>query len=251
MRRLAALALCAALLIPTARAVDLSLDGAALSLPGATTEGWTTLVPLRAAAAALDPTAAVTWEDGQAVVRTRGAVLTAVPGEDHLTVNGVELPGPVRAIGGRTFVPIRPLSAVLGAEVTWSPETGVALSTAQSEDLYWLSRIINAESRGEPFSGQIAVGNVVLNRAASADFPSTIHGVIFDDRWGGQFEPVRNGTVYLEPEPSCVLAARLCLAGASTAGESLYFLAPALTSNHWTMENRDYVTTIGAHWFYR
>ena len=43
------------------------------------------------------------------------------------------------------------------------------------------------------------MGNVVLNRVASPDFPDTIYGVIFDDRWGGQFEPVRNGTVYQEP----------------------------------------------------
>ena len=31
----------------------------------------------------------------------------------------------------------------------------------------------------------------------------------------------------------------------------LYFLAPHLTDNHWTMENRTYITTIGAHWFYK
>ncbi|MFR3921270.1 MAG: cell wall hydrolase [Dysosmobacter welbionis] len=39
-------------------------------------------------------------------------------------------------------------------------------------DLYWLSRIISAESRGENMTGQIAVGNVVLNRVAAKEFPT-------------------------------------------------------------------------------
>ena len=95
------------------------------------------------------------------------------------------------------------------------------------------------------------MGNVVLNRVRSTEFPDTIYGVIFDDRWGGQFEPVRNGTVYHTPTEESVRAAVACLNGEHTVGDSLYFLAPALTDNHWTMENRDYVTTIGAHWFYR
>lgn len=47
-------------------------------------------------------------------------------------------------------------------------------------DLYWLSRIISAESRGESLKGQIAVGNVVLNRVEEDDFPDTIPAVIFD-----------------------------------------------------------------------
>ncbi len=119
------------------------------------------------------------------------------------------------------------------------------------EDLYWLSRIISAESRGEPLKGKLAVGTVVLNRVASSQFPNTIYDVIFDKRWGGQFEPVRNGTVYQDPTPESVQAAKLCLQGAREAGDSLYFLAPALTNNHWIMENRSYVTTIGCHWFYR
>ena len=110
---------------------------------------------------------------------------------------------------------------------------------------------ISAESRGEALLGQIAVGNVVLNRAASADFPNTIYSVIFDSRWGGQFEPVRNGTIYDAPAPSSIVAAKLCLEGANAVGDSLYFLAPALTSNHWAMNQRTYVTTIGCHWFYR
>ena len=148
----------------------------------------------------------------------------------------------------------------MGASVYWDRATGAvsvtggtagAVPEADSGELYWLSRIISAESRGEPLEGQIAVGNVVLNRVASPDFPDTVYGVIFDDRWGGQFAPVRNGTIYHEPSARSVEAARLCLSGVNVAGESLYFLAPALATNHWIMENRTHVVTIGSHWFYR
>lgn len=73
--------------------------------------------------------------------------------------------------------------------------------------------------------------------------------MIFDDRWGGQFTPVRNGTIYQEPTEQSIQAAKLCLEGVNVAKDSLYFLAPALTNNHWIMENRTHVMTIGAHWF--
>ena len=92
---------------------------------------------------------------------------------------------------------------------------------------------------------------MVLNRVAHSEFPNTIYGVIFDSRWGGQFEPVRNGTIYHTPTEESVTAAKLVLEGADVAGESLYFLAPTLTNNHWIMENRDYIMTIGVHWFYK
>ena len=119
-----------------------------------------------------------------------------------------------------------------------------------SDELYWLSRIISAESRGEPLEGKIAVGNVVLNRVKSSEFPDTIKEVIFDDRWGGQFEPVRNGTIYQTPTDESILAAKLCLNGANVIGDSLYFLAPALAQNFWIVENREYIATIGCHDFY-
>ena len=64
-------------------------------------------------------------------------------------------------------------------------------------ELYWLSRIICAESGAESMSGQIAVGNVILNRVRSGSFPNTVEGVIFDRKDAVQFEPVSNGRVYL------------------------------------------------------
>lgn len=157
----------------------------------------------------------------------------------------------------RTYVPLRSMANLLGAQVNFSGwDSPVTVREIESsdwteEDLYWLSRIISAESKGESLAGQIAVGNVICNRVAAAEFPNTIQGVIFDRKNGVQFEPVSNQTIYAEPTAQSVLAARLVLAGVDTAGESLYFFNPSLSKGTWVRANRPYYTTIGCHMFYR
>ncbi|MDE6107408.1 MAG: cell wall hydrolase [Oscillospiraceae bacterium] len=260
-RILSAFLLCLMALPLSARAVQLTLDGQPLNTGDAPIYDNATYVPLRAVVEALRPQAQVSWEGGQAVVLWEEQTLTARPGEAFLLCNGLPIPLglPVRLEEGRTLVPVRPLCELFDVQVVWHADIRVvSLHTSEAaaysaEDLYWLSRIISAESRGEPWEGKLAVGHVVLNRVSHPEFPDTIYDVIFDERWGGQFEPVRNGTVYLDPTDESVRAAVACLCGSAEnpVGDSLYFLAPALTDNHWTMENRDYVTTIGAHWFYR
>ena len=119
------------------------------------------------------------------------------------------------------------------------------------EDLYWLSRVISAESQGESLYGQIAVGNVVLNRVASPEFPGTIRSVVFDTKNAVQFEPISNGTIYLAPTEKSILAARLVLNGTRCVDDCLYFFSPALSEGTWIRENREYFATIGCHRFYR
>ena len=90
----------------------------------------------------------------------------------------------------------------LGCQVEWDPYLRGATVTSpgaayDAGELYWLSRIICAESGAESMSGQIAVGNVILNRVRSGSFPNTVEGVIFDRKDAVQFEPVSNGRVYL------------------------------------------------------
>ena len=224
--------------------------------------GGTTYVGLRTVAGLLAPEAQVSWEDEVAWVRGDSLCLRARPGDTWLTINdrALYIPGGVLLENGRTLVPIRVLAEALGGAVDWSPEEGVTLTVGSGrpnppaytqDELDWMSRIISAESRGEPLLGKLAVGTVVLNRVASSEFPDSIYDVIFDTKWGIQFQPVANGTVYNEPTAESVLAAKLVLDGARVAGDSLYFLAPDLTDNHWTMENREFVVTIGCHWFYR
>jgi N-acetylmuramoyl-L-alanine amidase len=221
----------------------------------------TSYVPLRAVTNLLCPAAAVSWENGTAVIRKADLTVTARPGDCYLQANGRMLYAPdgIKLVEGTTLVPVRVLAKALGASVDWHPQTqSVSVTggsgTIESGDsyydgdcVYWLARIINAESESEPLAGKIAVGNVVLNRVASAGFPDTIYGVIFD---GGQFTPVKNGTIYNTPTEESILAAKLCLDGASTAGGSLFFLNPAASSNLWVTHNRAFVTTIGHHAFY-
>ena len=224
-------------------------------------ENGTTYVPLRAAAQHLGDVE-VSWADGAARVESAVLSLTARPGALWLEANGryFYTPGGVRAENGITMVPARALASAMGAQAAWDGDTqtveltsggGVPSEPAYSqEDLYWLSRIISAESQGESLEGKLAVGTVVLNRVASEEFPNTIYDVIFDRKWGVQFTPVANGAIYWEPTEESVAAAKLVLDGARAAGNSLYFLNPDQTSDRWAPNNRPYVTTIGCHWFY-
>ena len=119
-----------------------------------------------------------------------------------------------------------------------------------SDDLYWLSHIIYAEAGGESLRGQIAVGNVVLNRKASRSYPNTVYGVIFDRKGGVQFTPVANGMIYKTPSETSVIAAKICLEGYTVSVQALYFMNPRLATSNWIAQNCTYLFTIGNHSFY-
>lgn len=249
-----------ALTVSSAAALTVRVDGTDLTA-GAIIEDGTTYVPLRSAAQRLGEVT-VSWNGAAAQVEGAGLTLTARPGTPWIEANGrcFYAPGGVRLEGGTTMVPVRALAAAMGAEVVWDEAARTVDLTSgggvpgqpsyTQEDLYWLSRIISAESQGEPLLGKLAVGTVVLNRVASPEFPDTIYDVIFDRKWGVQFTPVANGAIYWEPTQESVTAAKLVLEGARAAGNSLYFQNPDLTSDRWAANNRPYVTTIGCHWFY-
>ena len=112
-------------------------------------------------------------------------------------------------------------------------------------DLDLLARIISAESKGEPYEGQIAVGAVILNRIRHPSFPNTLAGVIYQ---GGAFESVSNGEFNKAAQESCIRAAREALAGNDPTGGAIYFYNPDKTTNKW-MRSRPVVLTIGGHVF--
>ena len=96
-------------------------------------------------------------------------------------------------------------------------------------DTYLLAQLINAEAKGEPFEGQVAVGAVVLNRVFDPDFPKTIRDVIFQydgDTDTYQFEPVENGAINDQPCSSAIRAAQAALSGWDPTGGALYFYNP-------------------------
>jgi len=124
--------------------------------------------------------------------------------------------------------------------------------TFSSDDLFWLARIIEAEASGEPYNGKVAVGNVVLNRVSSSDFPNTIYGVIFDyHEHIPQFSPVAEGTIYNNPSQESIQAARDALNGTRPVGSSTYFFNPDKAAGTWIVQNKTYVMRIGGHTFYR
>lgn len=220
----------------------------------------TTYVALRSAGAALAPEARISWEGGQAVLRSGTARLTARPGAQYVETAGEPLyvPYGVLARDGRVFLPVRVLAAALGAGVTWDPSSAAVTVTAgggeaapatgySEEDLYWLSRIIYCESGNQSLEGKIAVGNVVLNRVVSPQFPNTVYSVIFQRN---QFTPASNGRIQRTPPADCVVAAKLAMEGVNTAGNALYFINPSISSSSWFRRNCTYVATIGAHAFF-
>ena len=162
---------------------------------------------------------------------------------------------------GAMYCPISTLSAAIGMQYELS-ETGAAnikgratpIAHAQSyyreDEVYWLSRIINAESKGESLLGQIAVGNVVLNRVKSNQYPNTIWSVIFDRKYGVQFSPVLDGSIYSEPSYTSILAAKICLEGFRISNNALFFLYPHASTSSWIPANRQYEFSIGKHDFY-
>jgi N-acetylmuramoyl-L-alanine amidase len=163
---------------------------------------------------------------------------------------------------GRMYVPVRSIARALSLGVEWFADRRVKLSgsvspiesaekTYKYDEVYWLSRIISAESQGEPLLGQIAVGNVVLNRVKHKDFPNTIYGVIFDRVGGVQFSPVINGSIYREPTYQSIIAARICLDGFTLSDDIIFFLRPEKSTSAWIPKNRPYAFTVENHWFFK
>lgn len=255
-------AFCAALLLTgalsaTAQAAppSVTVDGTAYSGPVFVQQN-TTYIPLRNF---LSPMGwSVSWDSDSSTALAQKAERTVVvdPARKTVTADGAVFEIAAEVHSERLYLPLRGLCDALGYAVHWDSEgytaavgSGKAADWTE-EDLYWLSRIICAEAGGESMTGQIAVGNVVLNRVASPEFPNSIHAVIFDRKYAVQFEPVSNGTVYQSPTETSVEAAKLALLGVNTAGGSLYFFNPSLSAGTWIANHRDYLKTIGCHRFY-
>lgn len=121
-----------------------------------------------------------------------------------------------------------------------------------SGDTYWLARIIHAEASGEPYTGKVAVGNVILNRVKSNEFPNTIYNVIFEYYMGiPQFSPVADGSIYNTPSSESIRAAEDALNGVRPVGDATYFFNPSKAAGTWIVRNKQYVGRIGDHAFYR
>ena len=249
-----------------AMAVDLYKDGRQILKGQVADIGGTVYVPVQRFADLFGTFNTVYTEATEQVVITgTNLSITVKVGDPYITVNErIFYTGKkVISLGGWIFVPLTSMCKALNATVnirsgyydafiTSGDVTKVKWASEyyNSTDLYWLSRIISAEARGEPFAGQIAVGNVVLNRMRNSQFPNTVKGVIFDTKYGVQFSPVSSGTIYNTPTTSAVMAAKICLEGYSLSTSMIYFYNPAIATSSWIGRTRPYIMTIGNHKFY-
>lgn len=208
----------------------------------------------------------VSWNNytRSAHVTTDSLTLTAPANQYYIDANGRILWCAYGnfTLNGTMYVPLIQLAHALGFNYRYSPEDHTTYLTRvrssiisgdefyDQNDLYWLSKIIHAESQGEPFIGKIAVGNVVLNRVDSSEFPDTIYGVIFDRKNGVQFSPTADGAINQTAGAESILAAKLCLENTRLSNDILYFLNQKLATNFWIVYNCDYVVSIGGHDFY-
>ena len=108
--------------------------------------------------------------------------------------------------------------------------TGGGAGGLSNSDLTLLARCVYGESRGEPYTGQVAVAAVVLNRVRSSKFPNTIYGVIYQS---GAFTAVSDGQINLTPNESAYNAARDAANGWDPTGGCLYYYNPATATSSW------------------
>ncbi len=171
-------------------------------------------------------------------------------------------------IGGQIYLPVEVLAKIFGFTYSIQEDEQPRLELEsggidiirggenyyeinfKSEDIFWLSRIIRAEAQTEPLACMIGVGNVVYNRVAYEEYPDSVFDVIFDEKYGQQFEPVGNGSVFQDPTPESTIATYLVLEGYNTVGDSMYFLNPYLADDTWFRTALTYCCTWGRTDFY-
>ena len=199
-------------------------------------------------------------------VTVDGADITATYGATYYTANGrcFYAPDGVYALDGEVVLPLADLEKIFGVTAAFSADnTSLRVDASEqallesgesyygARDVYWLSHIINAEAGNQPMDGQIAVGNVVLNRVADERFPNSVKEVVFDRRGGvAQFSPTADGRISLTPDEDAELAAKLAFEGYAPVGESLYFINPSACNASWFNSRLTYTATIGDHVFY-
>ena len=112
-------------------------------------------------------------------------------------------------------------------------------------DVYLLARTIYAEGRGEPYTGQVAIGAVIMNRIRSKSFPNTVSGVVYQKN---AFTAVSDGQINLTPNDTAMKAARDAINGWDPSGGALYYYNPAVATSAWIFD-RQTITVIGKHVF--
>ena len=173
--------------------------------------------------------------DGIFGAGTKKAVV-AFQKKNGLTADGV--------VGKSTYAALG-MNASYNALNGSSPSQSGSSSNYTSSDLYLMAKAIYAEGRGESYTGQVAIGAVIMNRVRSSSFPNSIAGVIYQS---GAFTAVADGQINLEPDQTAYNAAKDAMNGWDPTYGCLYYYNPAVATSAWIF-NRKTVTVIGKHVF--
>lgn len=149
--------------------------------------------------------------------------------KNGLTVDGIAGPATLKAMG------------IYSSSGSLSGST----SSTNSNDLNLLARLVYAEARGEPYTGQVAVAAVTLNRVKSSSFPNTLAGVIYQS---GAYDAVSDGQINLTPNSTAKKAAQDAMNGWDPSYGAIYYFNPATATNKWIW-SRPMTVTIGNHRF--
>jgi N-acetylmuramoyl-L-alanine amidase len=126
-----------------------------------------------------------------------------------------------------------------------SSNSTISSSNSNSNNVTLLSKLIYGEARGEPYTGQVAVGAVVMNRVKSNLFPNTIAGVIYQS---GAFDAVSDGQINKTPDSTARKAAQDAINGWDPSYGAIYYFNPSTATNKWIW-SRPLTIVIGKHRF--
>lgn len=119
-----------------------------------------------------------TQATAQADARVSAVFQTVQP---TVAASGAAQATPVQTAPAATPAVARPLKELVGSFVN---------ANNQDDEELCLAKAVYFEARGESLEGQLAVAEVVLNRAASGKYPTTLCGVVTQP-W--QFSFIRGG----------------------------------------------------------
>ena len=148
--------------------------------------------------------------------------------KNGLTEDGIAGPATLKAMG-----------------ISSSSSSSSSSTSSNSSNVNLLARLVYGEARGEPYTGQVAVAAVVLNRVKNSSFPNTVSGVIYQS---GAFTAVSDGQINLTPNSTSTKAAQDALNGWDPSYGAIYYFNPSTATNKWIW-SRPVTVTIGKHRF--
>ncbi|TKC19008.1 cell wall hydrolase [Robertmurraya kyonggiensis] len=112
-----------------------------------------------------------------------------------------------------------------------------------------LSRLVEAEAKGESYEGKVAVAEVVLNRVESEEFPDTVKDVVYEKTGRAYaFSPVQNGSINKPASEEAKEAVEEAVETPENLNNAIYFYNPEIATDNW-IRSRKVIKKIDNHAF--